>query len=315
MEKIKIIFCGTPALCLPTLNMLVKNPLVDLLMIITPPDKPAGRKLILTPPATAEFAKKNNIPLRQTGHIASDINLISEIRHLSPDIILVFAFSGFLSEEILNLPKLGCFNIHTSLLPKYRGAAPIQYALLRGDHITGISIQKMVKKMDAGDIALKEEITIAPSDNLESLSLKFEDVCASTAFKFLAQLHTKNISLTKQDEDQVTFAPSLKKEQGFLDFKNNEIKNLINQVRALNPWPGTYFLSQGKKIKVLQLEESPEDVPCGKVETHKHKILVGCKKGTLRLLQVQAEGKKPCKDSEFLKGLREPIILDEKEFL
>ena len=154
MKKQRVVFCGTPDFSVPTLELLHNHPLIEVAYVVTMPDRPKGRGQQLHSPPVAEFAKQNKIPLFQTANINKENDFLNQLKREKIDFLMVLAFAQFLSDRVLNIPKLGCFNIHTSLLPKYRGAAPIQYALLNGDCVTGVSIQKITSKLDAGDVAL-----------------------------------------------------------------------------------------------------------------------------------------------------------------
>ena len=220
------------------------------------------------------------------------------------DIFLVLAFSQFLKEEILSLPKIGPFNIHTSLLPKYRGAAPVQYAIWNGDQTTGVSIQKMVKKMDAGDIAYSHKVPIEPKDTSKTLFEKLTLECRDAINNFLPQLLKGKIIYRPQSESLVSFAPSLKKEDGLLKFTEKSAEQILNQIRAMDPWPGTFTWLNDMRLKVLKATRENFSLKPGELSTNEGFLLVGTKQDTLRLTQVQLEGKKVCFDTELLNGLK-----------
>jgi len=307
-SKLKVIYCGTPDFSVPTLEMLYNHPLIEIAYVITMPDRPFGRGLELKSPPVAEFAKANKIPLIQTENINRDEENLSLLEKLDIDFILVLAFAQFLGSRVLNLPKLGAFNIHTSLLPKYRGAAPIQYALLNGDTTTGVSIQKMVKQMDAGDIVHSHQINIAHNETGGQLYTRLKFQAALSANIFINDLVTNNITYTPQDHNQVTFAPTLKKEDGFVDFKNSTAEIIYNQVRALDPWPGTYCQLSNMRIKILHVEKSNMNLSPGTVSDQNGMITIGTKNGSIRIKKLQQEGKKACSDFEFLNGLKNKKI-------
>ncbi len=223
--------------------------------------------------------------------------------------MVVLAFAQFLGSKVLHAPKMGCFNIHTSLLPKYRGAAPIQYALLSGDTSTGVSIQKMVKKMDAGDIVHSHPVEIAPTENGGQLYTRLKYQAALAMNDLIAKILAGKITPEAQDESKVSFAPTLKKEDGFLDFKNSSMTKIINQIRALDPWPGTYCFLNKKRLKVFVAEPSYVKLGAGKIKNDMGQLLVGCTDGTLQLSYLQLEGKKACADHELLNGLRGELEL------
>ena len=311
-RKIKTIFCATPAFALPCLELLEHHPLIHLQAIISMPDRPAGRGKQLTSPAVINYAKEqegNKLFYLQTENINHDQEIERFLHHDPPDLILVLAFAQFLGSALLQLPRLGCFNIHTSLLPKYRGAAPIQHALLNGDHMTGVSIQKMVSKMDAGDLVISSPVSIYPYDNASSLSCRLKFQAARSLDEFLFQLATQQLVYTTQDPTQVSFAPELKKEDGKVNFLTSIPQKIINQVRALNPWPGTFCFLNDRRLKILEVEVVPFSLRPGELNIDKKQLLVGCLQGTIRLRLVQLEGRGICQDEELLRGLNTSTLV------
>lgn len=304
MKKLKIVFCGTPDFSVPTLEILNSHPLVDLLLVITMPDRPVGRGLELTPPPVAVFAKDSKIKLFQTENINRDEALFNELRSMNVDLILVLAFAQFLGSKILELPRLGCFNIHTSILPKYRGAAPIQYALLNGDKSTGVSIQKMVKEMDAGDLVSFHKLLISENENGGLLYARLKFQAALSASDFVSDAYYNRLTYTPQNASEISFAPTLSKDDGHLDFKNSSFETLKNKIRALDPWPGTFCFLDGKRLKILEVEELNNSLPAGTTLVNHGMLIVGTTTSSMRLLKVQIEGKKACSDTELLNGLK-----------
>ena len=304
MQKLNVIFCGTPDFSLPSLEMLHQHPHINLIGVITMPDRPAGRGQELKSPPVAEYAKNHKIPLYQVENINREEKILLELENKKIDFILVLAFAQFLGSRVLNLPKLGCFNIHTSILPKYRGAAPIQYALLNGDKSTGVSIQKMVKEMDAGDIVHFHELPISKTETGGQLYARLKFQAALSTNTFIENILTNNLIFTKQDSTLVSFAPTLKKEDGFLDFKNSTSEKILNQIRALDPWPGTYCFLNQQRLKIYEVSVCNRKISPGKTCLEFGELSVGTKDGALRLLSVQLEGKKICSDHELLNGLK-----------
>ena len=239
-KKLNVVFCGTPDFSVPTLELLHQHPQINLVGVVTMPDRPAGRGQELKSPPVAEYAKLHKLPLYQVENINREENILLELEGKKIDFILVLAFAQFLGSRVLTMPALGAFNIHTSILPKYRGAAPIQYALLNGDTSTGVSIQRMVKEMDAGDLVHFHELPISPTETggLLYTRLKFQ-AALSTNTLIETILHNKLV-FTPQDPKAVSFAQTLKKEDGLLNFKESTVAKIQNQIRALDPWPGTY---------------------------------------------------------------------------
>lgn len=304
MKKLNIVFCGTPDFSVPTLEMLLNHPSVNLVSVITMPDRPAGRGQKLQAPPVAEFAKNHKLNLIQTENINKDIEALEALSKIKIDALVVLAFAQFLGSKVLSLPTLGSYNIHTSLLPKYRGAAPIQYALLNGDKHTGVSIQRMVKQMDAGDLVLSDEVEVHDNETGGQLYTRLKFQAALSLNRFIYDLQSNNVTFEQQDHSKATFAPTLKKEDGFLNFADSNYYDIHNRVRALIPWPGTWCKLNGKRLKVFKVQKSLKTVECGKIDTSEGNLIIGCKDGTLRLIDVQLEGKKRCSDSALLNGLK-----------
>lgn len=307
MRKLRIGFCGTPEFAVPTLDMLSTHPHVEVVTVISMPDRPAGRGMELKSPEVIEFAREKKLPYFQTENLNKEPELLNKLKAANLDFIVVLAFAQFLGEEVLKLPRLGCFNIHTSILPKYRGAAPIQYALLNGDESTGVSIQKMVKKMDAGDLVHFHEVAIAPTETGGQLYTRLKFQAALAMNDLILKVLENKLTYTAQDESQVSFAPTLKKEDGLLDFAHKTTEQILNQIRALTPWPGTYCFLNGKRLKVIEAEIYHGRFAPGKSANDMGSLVVGCLNGTLRLSQVQLEGKKQCSDGELLNGIKSDI--------
>jgi len=311
MRKFRVAFCGTPDFSVPTLDLLANHPHIDLVKVISMPDRPAGRGMDLKSPEVIEYSKAKKIPFFQTENINKDPEMMKELKALDLDFVVVLAFAQFLGSDMLNIGKLGCFNIHTSVLPKYRGAAPIQYALLNGDTETGVSIQKMVKKMDAGDLVHFHTVAIAPTENGGQLYTRLKFQAALAMNDLIVKLLDNKVTYTAQDESKVSFAPTLRKEDGLLKFKDKSVAEIMNLNRALDPWPGTYCFLNGKRLKVLHIEKYHAKISPGKSQNDMGSLVVGCLDGSVRLSEVQLEGKKPCTDRELLNGIKTEIILSE----
>jgi methionyl-tRNA formyltransferase len=309
MKKFKVAFCGTPDFSVPTLDLLANHPHIDLRFVISMPDRPAGRGMELKSPEVIEYAKQKKIPFFQTENVNKELDFISKLKNEELDFIVVLAFAQFLGTEMLQISKLGCFNIHTSILPKYRGAAPIQYALWNGDKETGVSIQKMVKKMDAGDLVHFHTVKIATTENGGQLYTRLKYQAALAINDFIIKLLDNKMTYTTQDESQVSFAPTLKKEDGLIKFSEKTIEQVLNLIRALAPWPGTYCFLNGKRLKVLTAERYHAKMAPGKAANDLGSLVVGCLDGSLRLSEVQLEGKKVCSDKELLNGIKTEIII------
>lgn len=301
MDKLKVVFFGTPEFSVPCLDVLFQSEFIEIVSVVTMPDRPAGRGKKLQKPPVASYALEKDLPLLQTSNINHENEFLDTLKDC--DFFLVIAFAQFLSSKVLEIPKLGCFNIHTSLLPKYRGAAPIQYALLNGDTETGVSIQKMVKKMDAGDIAFSRDVSISREDNSSTLFKKLEKEAAIALKEFLPILINNEIAYQKQDESKATFAPTIKKTDGKIDFSSETAKEIINKFRAYYPWPGVFFHLNGLRVKIHKLALTKHNLKPGELDIQLG-LNIGCKEGALHLMEVQLDGKKSCADTELLRGLK-----------
>jgi len=304
MKKLRLAFMGTPDFSVATLEMLHALPFVEIVKVISMPDRPVGRGLELKSPPVIVFAKENKLAFHQTENVNKDETLLKELQNLQCDLIIVLAFAQFLGSNILNLPKLGCFNIHTSLLPRYRGAAPIQHALLNGDQSTGVSIQRMVKKMDAGDLVHMRPVKISLFENSQTLFTKLKFESAIAVENFLYDILNDKCVYTPQDESQATFAPTISKDDGKIHFKEMNMVDILNRLKAFEPWPSIFCFLNGQRLKILQIESSNQKLAPGVLSTHHGMLEIGCQDSTIRLSVVQLEGKKKCSDRELLNGLK-----------
>jgi methionyl-tRNA formyltransferase len=309
MKKLRVAYCGTPDFSVPTLDLLANHPHIDLRYVISMPDRPAGRGMELKSPEVIEYAKAKKIPFFQAENINKESEFLKTLKNEDLDFVVVLAFAQFLGQEMLTMGKMGCFNIHTSVLPKYRGAAPIQYALWNGDTETGVSIQKMVKKMDAGDLVHFHTVSIAPTENGGQLYTRLKFQAALSMNDFITKILNNKVNYAPQDEAKVSFAPTLKKEDGLLKFGEKTVNEILNLIRALDPWPGTYCFLNGKRLKVLSAEVYHAKIAPGKAKNDLGSLVVGCVDGSLRLSEVQLEGKKACSDKELLNGIKTDIII------
>lgn len=309
MKKLKAVYFGTPDFSVPALDVLHNHPYIDLEYVVSMPDRKAGRGYQVKSPEVIEYAKANKINFFQTENINKEDDFLAKLESSQVDVFIVLAFAQFLNDRVLNIPKLGCFNIHTSLLPKYRGAAPIQYAILNGDTSTGVSIQKMVKKMDAGDLVWSHDVAIDPEETGGQLYTKLKFQAALSLNDFLINLKDEKIIFTPQDESMVSFAPTLKREDGLLDFKNKSYQEVKNQIRALYPWPGTYTQLDGKRLKVFSISESSLRLNPGESRVEKNQLHIGCLDKSLRVTELQLEGKKRCSDIDLFNGYKGECIL------
>jgi len=305
MKKFNVVFCGTPDFSVPSLELLNNHPHINLKYVVSMPDRPAGRGQKLQSPPVVEYAKNNKVKIFQTANINKEEEFLTELENSDIDFFVVLAFAQFLGSRVLNLPKQGCYNIHTSLLPKYRGAAPIQYALLNGDKSTGVSIQKMVKKMDAGDLVKDQPLDISHTETGGQLYTRLKFQAALTLNDLINDILAGTVSAIAQNEEEVSFAPTLKKDDGHIKFSEESFDAIWNKVRALKPWPGTFCFLNKKRLKVIEIEEYPSlKLSPGEFKLHDKKMLIGCADKTIRLGFVQLEGKKACADTNLANGLQ-----------
>lgn len=297
-----IIFLGTPNFGSVVLQGLIDAG-YDIKAVVTQPDKKVGRKQVLHESAVKQTAKANNLPVYQPAKLSGS-EAMSELIEMNPDFIVTAAYGQFLPTKFLKAAKIAPVNVHGSLLPKYRGGAPIQYSLINGDSETGVTIMQMVKKMDAGDMYAQKAIKIEPEDNsgtlFDKLSIVGRDLLLETLPKFI----DGTITQTPQNEDEVVFSPNISKEQ-------EQIKTTMtadqanNLVRGLNPDPGAYLLLDGKRLKVWKAKVSDEktDLPAGSLVSNKKRFALAFADGTvLDLLEVQPNGKKKMNIKDFANG-------------
>lgn len=306
-----ILFMGTPDFAKESLEA-VYNAGHKILGIVTNPDKPKGRGMKMIASPVKEFALQKSIPIYQPIKVKNNQEFIEEIRTLKPDAICVVAYGKILPKEILDIPKLGCINVHGSLLPKYRGAAPIQWAVLNGDKKTGITTMYMDVGMDTGDMILKEEVDIGENETTGELWERLSKIGASLLVETLKQIENGTAPREKQGED-FTMAPMLDKEIAKIDWENKTAEEIKNLVRGLNPIMGAYTLLNGKKIKFWKVdiatnigydEENIQIFRNGTVliSDQRDGLFIKTKKGILSVLEIQGENAKRMGISDFLRG-------------
>lgn len=303
----KIIFMGTPDFSVGALQALVDAG-HEIKAVVTQPDKEKGRGKELQCSPVKECALKNNIPVFQPVKIKNS-EAIEILRGYHADVFVVAAFGQILSKEILDMPKYGCINIHASLLPKYRGAAPIQWAILDGEKETGITIMKMDEGIDTGDILLQENVIIDDEETGESLFHKLSECGADLIVKALPLIENGELTPQKQDEHSSSYAKMLKKEMGLLDFKMPAVV-LERKIRGLNSWPSAYTYYDGKTMKIWKAacvdiqNEWKRTEPGTIVEVGKNSFTIMTGEGGLRVSEVQLEGKKRMDAAAFLLGYK-----------
>jgi methionyl-tRNA formyltransferase len=305
----RIAFFGTPEFAIPSLIALLQSE-EEVTVVVTQPDKRKGRGHVSSFSPVKKFALDRGIKILQPVHI-NDPLFIEELSTLMPDIIVVVAYGKILSTQILRLPRLGCINVHASLLPKYRGAAPIQWAIMSGEKKTGITTMFMDEGLDTGDILLQEEAEIADDDNAETLSKRLADIGASLLLKTINGIKGRYIKPIPQ-MGTPSYAPPLKKEDGRLDWSKTAIE-IFNLVRALYPWPCAYCYLNEERIKIIKVRVLEGSGMPRRVEKTGKELIVGTGEGLISIIELQPEGKRPMPATAFLQGrrLQEGAFFDE----
>ena len=299
-----IVFMGTPEFALPTLEK-IYNSSHSILSVITQPDRPKGRGQKQVDSPIKKFALENNLPLLQPATVNTK-EFIASLLENRPDYIIVVAFGQILSETLLKVPKQFCINLHSSLLPKYRGAAPINRAILNGETRSGVTTMIMDKGMDTGDILLVDETPIEQNDDAQCLHDKLSEQGGKLVLETLSRLQKNDLLPTPQNSDLASYAPKLKKEESLIDWKI-DAESIFNKIRGLSPWPGTHTLYNCKRLAILKgeivLGES-SDRP-GHVERITDTgIEVGTGKNRLKITELKLEGKKAMPVKSFLSGYK-----------
>ncbi len=304
----KIIFAGTSEFGIPTLEQLKAHH--ELILVITQPDKPAGRNKKLSPPPVKVWAMKNNIPVEQPEQIS---NLKSIISNLNPDLLLVAAYGQIIPKDILDLPKFHAINIHGSILPQYRGASPIQATILNGDRTAGITLIQMDEKMDHGDILAIRTMALTGNESFPALYKSLAQLSAELVVETLQKLPVGELRPQVQNHTEATYTKLLTRKDGKINWARPAVE-IYNQIRALNPEPGTWTELKGKVVKILEAEILPDhkiELP-GKLYSHEGSIAVKCLDNGLLLKKVKPEGKNEITGKDFLNGLQS---LNDKLFI
>lgn len=296
----KIIFFGTPVFSLPSLKAIL-NSKEEVLAVVTQPDKKKGRGRIITPSPVKEFALSSGIKIFQPENIRIS-SFYEELEKMKPDAIVVVAYGKILPPSIIHLPPYGCINLHASLLPKYRGAAPIQWAIMNGEKKTGITTMLMDEGLDTGDILLQKEVDIYIDDNAETLGKRLSEIGAELLIETLQGLRGETIKPRPQIGIP-TYAPPLKKQDGFINW-NRTANDIYNFVRGVYPWPGAFCYLNNKRLKINRVKVVEGSGIPGRIENASDELIVGTLDGLISIIELQLEGKKPMSSREFLKGYK-----------
>ena len=301
MSKLKVVFMGTPEFAVPSLAALVDK--TEILCVVTQPDRPKGRGHKLQPPPVKVFALENNLPVIQPPKVKA-AEVVEQLAALQPDLIVVVAFGQILSQKILDIPRFGCINVHASLLPKLRGAAPIEWSIIRGETVTGVTTMQMNAGLDTGDMLLASEVKITDEMILPELRERLMSTGANLLLKTLDLLQRGELQPVKQDDSLSTYAPLLKKDTGLIDWQKpaREVHNLI---RGL--YGSAFATLNGLKLKIFRSRLVDENISldAGQLKIDGQRIFVGTGDGALELLELQAPNSKKLSAADFLRGHRQ----------
>lgn len=300
----RLVFCGTPEFAVPCLEALVRERF-EVELVVSQPDRPKGRGLELVPTPVKKVALANGLPVTQPEKIKNNEEFRSRLEAIRPDAIIVVAYGRIIPQWMIELPPLGNINVHASLLPKYRGAAPIQWAIACGETVTGVTTIRIDAGLDTGDMLLKAEMPIAANDTAVTLAPRLSQVGAVLLVETLRAFEGGEVQPMKQDDSQATLAPILKKEDGRIDFARSATET-FNRLRGFQPWPGAFTTFRGKQLTVNAARPGvgPQLEP-GEVIVSGDRLFVGCgERSVLELIEVQPEGKKRMSARDFANGYR-----------
>ena len=300
-----LVFCGTPEFAVPTLRKLVEGGF-DVRLVVTQPDRPSGRGQELTAPPVKQLAQSLGIPIVQPDKIKINEEFRARLQSVKPTAIVVVGYGRIIPKWMMDLPPLGNINLHASLLPKYRGAAPIQWAFARGETVTGVTTMRIDEGLDTGDILLQKEVSIAPEDTAVTLAPRLAESGAELMVETLRGLAAGSIAPRPQDHSRASLAPILKKEDGRVDF-TLAAPEIVNRWRGFRPWPGAFTKFRGKNLSfhVLRaLDRKVAQLAPGEIAVEDEHMLVGCGSGRLEVLELQPEGKRRMSARDFIHGYR-----------
>ena len=301
--SLDLLFCGTPPFAVPTLEKIVEDG-HRVHLVVTQPDRPKGRGLESVASPVKQTALRLNLPITQPDRIKTNEEFRAQLTAINPDAIIVVGYGRIIPQWMLDLPRLGNINLHASLLPKYRGAAPIQWAIANGETVTGNTTMRIDAGLDTGNILLQKELAIAPADTSETLAPRLAVMGAVLMLETLCGLQAGKITPRAQENTHATLAPILKKEDGQIDFSRTA-REIFNRMRGFQPWPGAHTRFRGKSLQILRAHPSGDNLPTGELRTKDDRLFVGCGQGTsLELIELQLEGKKRTPARDFMHGYR-----------
>ena len=298
----KLVFCGTPEFAVGTLEAVIAAG-HDVQLVVTQPDRAAGRGMEMHVCAVKVAALRHGLTVVQPEKIKKNLEFREQLETIAPDAILVVAYGRIIPDWMLALPRFGCINLHGSLLPKYRGAAPIQWAVASGETTTGVTTMRLDAGLDTGPMLLADAVHIAPEETAADLFESLADVGSQLMVKTLAELEAGTLYPVEQDHAQATLAPILTRDDARMDFSRTAT-DLLNRWRGFQPWPGAFTTLRGKKLIVHRMKVAEGEGSEGMLRVEGERLLVGCRGSLLELLEVQMEGKKRMPASEFQRGFQ-----------
>lgn len=310
MKKYQVVFFGTSEFAIPALDALVKSPDLSVKAVVSQPDMPVGRHQKLEPTPVKLYAQTINLPVLQPEKIRGNEVFFNLLKELDPDLFVVISYGQILPKKILNLPKHGCINIHGSLLPKYRGASPIQHALLNGDTTTGITFMKMNEKMDEGDMLVLKKYDILDNDTFETVYKKLAVLGGAMAPLVISDYLEGILTPIKQDNSKATTCGKIEKNDGYIHWDKQSAKEIQNRIRAYTPWPSCFTTWGGKRLKILsaKIGQVNATLKPGTMRVVGDTLQIGTKEGVILPLELQLEGKKASDTKTFLNGNWERIL-------
>ncbi len=301
-----LVFCGTPSFAVPTLERLALASF-DVQLVVTRPDKPKGRGMEMAVSPVKQAALSLNLPIAQPETIKNNADFRAQLEELKPDAIIVVGYGRIIPQWMIDLPSFGNINLHSSLLPKYRGAAPVQWAVGCGETVTGVTTMRIDAGLDTGDILLQRELSIALDDTTDSLSPKLAAIGADLMVETLLGLRDGRITPKPQNHAKATLAPILRKEDGQIDFHRSAAE-ILNRLRGFQPWPGAFTIFRDKQLLICSAQAGPDEAAAthtpGSLLVENTRLFAVCDKSMLELLEVQPEGKKRMSARDFINGYR-----------
>jgi methionyl-tRNA formyltransferase len=298
---LRAVFMGTPAFAVPSLRALIEAG-YDVAGVLSQPDRPAGRGGKLAAPPVKQAALELGLEVYQP-ESAKTNEVYAYLQGKNPDVIVVVGYGQIISQRVIDLPRLGCVNVHSSLLPRLRGAAPINWAIARGDKKTGVSTMRIIRKLDAGDVLGVKETLIGDDEYAPELAERLARMGAEFLIETLQRLEKGGITPQPQDEAESTYAPIMKREDGLIDW-NLSAQEIYNRVRGFSPWPGAYTFFRGKRFHIHRAVTAPGKAAPGTLAVEGAALKVGCSDGMLQALEVQLEGKRAMAAEDFVNGYR-----------